>query len=145
MASRHQRTTNAHRAAVCALVLVGVPYMKACRIVGVPYRALHSVLGRDWWGRQACRPKVWRGEKLMAVRSAYLSTMPMKDIERGYGISRRHLVTLAHKHGWRIRARGKGAALPKALLKLSDADRSRYTKLRRILGRSAAEQAVFGI
>lgn len=139
-----QRITNGQRAAVCALILAGVGYVKSCRIAGVPDRSLRSLLGKDWWGRQGSRSKVWRGDKLLAVKSAYLSDLPMQDIVAGYGISRRHLVSLAHAHGWPLRSRGKGSALPVALAKMPDEKRNRYKKLQRILGRSAAEQAVFG-
>lgn len=140
-----QRITNAHRAAVCGLMLAGIGYVKSCRIVGVPDRTLRLWLSKDWWGRSGSGPTKWRGDKLLAVESAYRDrSLRLEDIECAYGIYRRHITALAKRHNWPRRPRGKGALLPVPLAQLTPEKRNRYKKMQRILGRSAAAQAIFG-
>lgn len=140
-----QRITKAQRAAVCALVLVGIGFVKSCRIAGVPDRSLRALLPKDWWGRHGSSPTKFRGDALLAIKSAYLDrSIRLADIATAYGINHRHVTLLAHRHNWPRRPRGKGAQLPIALTKITPETRNRYRKLQRIIGRSAAEQAVFG-
>lgn len=145
---RGSRITNTQRAAVCALILAGVGFIKSCRIVGAPERAMKAALGDDgetWWGRSGSRPAKWRGDKLAEIKSAYLDrSIPLSVIEITHGIKRRHVTSLARREGWPRRPRGKGPALPIPLAKMSDRQRNSYTKLSRVLGRDAALQAVLG-
>ncbi len=145
MGSRHQRVTNGQRAAVCALMLCGQPFIESCKVVGAPYRLIQGVLPPDWWAVRRMRPRKWFGDGLRAVEEAYRDpSIPMETIATAYGLSRRHITSLAVRHGWPRRPRGKGKPLPVPVMKLTPEMRNRFVKLRRIIGRSAAEQAVFG-
>lgn len=145
MGSRHQRVTNGERAAVCALVIAGMPFVETCQMLGVPYRNVQAVLPRDWWHPRRRRPSRWSGDVLLALEDAYRQrALKLDTIAAMFNTSRRQIECLAQRHGWPKRTRGKGPPLPIPLAKLSPEDRNRFVKLRRIIGRSAAEKAVFG-
>lgn len=141
-----QRITNCHRAAVCGLMLLGVGYVKSCRIVAAPDHSLRGYLGKDWWGRGAGRSsRRWRGDSLRDLEEAYRDrALKLETIAALFKTTKRVIQYLAVRHGWPKRTRGKGAPLPTPLGKLDAETRNRFKKLRKILGRSAAEQAVFG-
>lgn len=144
MASRRQRVTNAQRAAVCALIIAGQPFVKSCKVVGAPYRSVQAVTGEDWWDNRGL-PRRWKGDELRDLEAAYRDPkLPLATIAEVFKTSRREIQYLVKQHDWPRRQQGKGPKLPVSYTKMPPEQLNRYRKLRRIIGRSAAEQAVFG-
>lgn len=48
MATAKSRVTNGHRAAVCGLILAGVPFVAASRIVGVHHERIRPYIPDDF-------------------------------------------------------------------------------------------------
>lgn len=145
MPSRHQRITNGQRAAVCALVIAGQPFVESCKVAGAPYRGLQAVLALDWWERQPRRRR-WFGEELRSLEESYRDTsLRLDTVAALFSTSRREVQYLATEHGWPRRQWGRGRRLPTSLSKMDAERRNRFVKLRRIIGRAAAEQAIFGV
>lgn len=135
------RVTNGHRAAVCALILVGLTYPEACRIVGAPPVPLRALLGRDWTGRQQTqRPRRWKGDELRDLEEAYRDrNLSLRSIAQMFGTHPGNISTMAKEHGWPPRSRphfprGHIAAMPAEQRRL-------YLKLRAVVGRVEAERA----
>jgi hypothetical protein len=139
------RVTNGQRAAVCGLILAGVPMDKGCAIAGVPIKQMRDVMAPGWRGRQVHTPR-WRGEKLEQLREAYSELkLSFEAITEQFGISRDMTMYLARQHGWpRRRPRFGRKPLPVPVSKMQRDQRNRYRYLQRIIGREAAVQAVFG-
>lgn len=147
-ARHHQRVTNAHRAAVCGLMLAGLSFGEGCRIVGVPYRLLHGLLGRDWWAKRGPprgRGKTWHGERLERLRLAYGSpSQSVASIARDSGTTKDIVYSLAKRYGWPPRRPQKAHGLPVPVAEMTRPMRLRYLKVRAVLGRDAAIEEVFG-
>jgi hypothetical protein len=146
MGSPKYRVTKAQCAAVCALVLAGQTFSGACAIVDAPWRYLREFVPRDWSKNQR-RPHKWRGDLLKEMEEAYRDpNLRVDTIAAMFGIGRRQVASLAAKHGW-PRRRGVSnihPALPVPIRAMTTKQLTSYRKLRAVLGRSAAEQAVFG-
>lgn len=128
------RVTNGHRAAVCALVIAGLGFPEACRIVGASPKLLRHHLRRHWYA-PVHKPKKWRGDLLAELRAAYTDRhMPLRSISQMYGIGIANISTLARNHGWPMRG------LPPRLPPMSDEALKVYRKLRSTVGRKAAER-----
>ena len=140
------RVTVTHRAAVCALVLAGLPFTDSCEIAGVPFRRLQEVLGADWWTRRPHRrPTRWTGAALASLRAGWDDlTKPLPALAAAHGIKVKHLRRIAVRLGWPSRPRVSKPILPVPYAALTAKQRWQYDKIRKILGRAAAVQAVFG-
>jgi len=58
--------------------------------------------------RPACRPTIWQGEKLEALRVAYEAGTPkLEAVAHDHGLTQGHITKLAVKHGWRLRRANK--------------------------------------
>lgn len=99
------RITNAHRAAVCALVLIGQSFREACAITGAPEKSMREMINPDWRERVK-RPRKWKGALLEEIKEAYHTPgWALKRISELYGISSPNLCKLAIEHGWPQRIR----------------------------------------
>lgn len=146
MASRKQRVTNAHRAGVCGLVIVGVGFVQACRIMGIPYGLVKESLGGGWDGRHSCnKKKRWEGALLAEAKAFYCDlNLTTEQIGAMYGVKRDTLWKLAKKHKWPKRCLGGKLALPTPISKMEPHLAARYRKLQKVIGSDAARKAVFG-
>jgi hypothetical protein len=146
MPSPRYRVTNAQRAAVCALVIAGQPFGPSCQIVDAPWRRMRELVPRDYSKPGNYKRPKWHGDLLKELEDAYRDrNLHVDTIAAMFGIQRRQIAHLAARHGW---PRRKGSAknrLPIPLREMPTKQLSRYRKLRRILGRTAAQQAVFGV
>ena len=133
---RHaQRVTNAHRAAVCGLIIAGITYMKACKIVGVPHRALRTVVEPDWYKRS--NPvRRWHLEALLGLQEAWMDPkQKLSTIAARYDISVSMVRMLAHRQGWPCVRRGRQ---PRSLRSMTKEQRRWYLKMQPVIGRNAA-------
>lgn len=108
MATRHiSRVTNGQRAAVCGLVIAGVSFTDACKIVDVSRPRLKAVLPVGWTKYvRSGKTRSWKGEVLEQIRLAYLDqSQTGKDIARRFNIDVSYVYQLARVHGWRRRNR----------------------------------------
>jgi hypothetical protein len=138
------RVTNGQRAAVCALMLAGTPFMESCRIAGVPYLRMKALLPPDWSQPSVRRAPRWRGQQLEDLAAAYADpALKIKTIAQLFGIQPSYLRRLAAMHGWPRRRKG-GWGLPVSLRNMTHEQRGLYRKLRPVVGREAAQAAVFG-
>jgi hypothetical protein len=129
--------TNGQRAAICGLVIAGVPIAMACKIVRAPYVSALSLLPPRWHKRRPSGPTRWKGNELEQVKKAYQdASKPVREIAAWHGVSRRAIHLLASKHGWRRRQLGR----PKIGVEMSPEQRRLYKKIRPVLGREAALQ-----
>lgn len=48
MAAQPSRVTNGQRAAVCGLILAGVPFVTACRVAGASRERVRPYIPDDW-------------------------------------------------------------------------------------------------
>ena len=146
MPRHHQRVTNAHRAAVCGLVLAGLSFGESCRIAGVPYRLLHGLLGADWWslrGPPPGRGLRWRGERLDLLKQAYGDrARSIASVALEFETTPDVVYALAKRHGWPYRRQPR-PVLPVPLEEMEPSVRRQYLKVRRHLGRDAALRSVF--
>ena len=140
------RVTVTHRAAVCALVLAGLPFTDSCEIAGVPVRRLQEVLGADWWARRPRRrPTRWKGAALARLRAGWDDpAMPLPALAAAHGLEVSSLRRIAVRLGWPSRSRVSKPILPVPYAELTPKQRWQYDKVRKILGRAAAVEAVFG-
>lgn len=128
MASRPQRITNAHRAAVCALVIARVPFRDACFIAGAPMLEVRAHLPEKWFGRQTARKMTdhdWR-----QLRAAYeAQAEPVDDLCARFGIGTKTLYRRIEKGGWIRRGAGRRPK-PGSVRSMTQKQRWLYRKLR---------------
>lgn len=131
MPSRNQRITNGHRAAVCGLVIAGLPMIESCRIVGAPYLAVVGVLPKGWHVRGR-RPSRWTGDLIDELREAWFDpAQRVFTIASRYGVTTKAIQLVARKQGWPRRRRWRIEAPGPAFRDLSADQRRVYFKLRR--------------
>lgn len=139
--TKAQRVTNGHRAAVCGLMIAGLPYGDSCRIVGVPEKTLKKLLPPFWVIYQR-RPHRWKGDELQAIKEAYDDwSLKVETIAELYQTTAGTIRVLAKKHGWRRRPMG-GKPNPNSTRNMSRAKYAVYRKVQPILGREVALRTI---
>jgi hypothetical protein len=124
------RITNCQRAALCAMILAGQPFIGTCRMLGVSERAMKAVLHADWH-RGTRQPRKWTDDQLKRLRQAYFDERTSRDAcAKLFGISKDMLRLLARKHGWK-RSRRRKAALTRREMRS-------HKRLEKTLGAQAA-------
>jgi len=94
------RVRNGQRAAACALMLAGVPYIDACGIAGVSLRAMKKLIRLDWRKRPS-PPTRWTPAVLADLKADWRHPkMPTKDIAAKYRITPARLCQIAREHSW---------------------------------------------
>jgi hypothetical protein len=134
MPSKPQRITNGHRAAVCGLMLAGVPLMKASAIVGAPFESLKLYLPLDWRERISPRTK-WTHAKLVALRKDYTNQqMVLLQVAIRHRTTVHMVQYLARREGWPYRpiGRPKGRGNRKRVAALVNAGVSRVAALQQV-------------
>ena len=147
MVYRVRRITNGERAAICGLVIAGQPFIRTCRMLGVPYKAMLDLLPDDWRGRQLSPAwnKRWKGPLLKELEAAWCDfSIPTRTLVEIFKTSRDNLRRLARENDWPRRPIGGKKPLPVPVSKMEPDMAKRYRKLARVVGRTAAERAVFG-
>lgn len=135
MPSRPQRITNGHRAAICGLVLAGVPLIKSCQIAGAPYLEARKFLPDDWRGRVSRRSK-WTPAKLAALRKDYVNPkVPQWQIALRHRTTVQMVQYLARREGWPHKPMGrpKGRGNRKQVAHLVNTGMSRTDALQAVL------------
>ncbi len=137
MAGGPQRITNGHRAAVCGLVIAGLSMTEACKIVGVP-RDMYLSWLPPGWHKPKPRPSRWFGERLEALREAYLDpNQKTRTIAARYDVHVSFITHMARKHGWPLRQVGN-VRKPNSIRSMTAKQRTIYFKLRHIMPRTSA-------
>lgn len=131
-------------AAIYGLLLAGQPFVQASKTMGMSYRVACQYIPKDWHSAPAGkRPWKWHGERLAALKEAWEDhSLKTKTICELFGIHPSNLGKLAAQRGWKLRRKPK--KLPVSINRMTPEMRARYIKLQPILGREAAEKAVFG-
>lgn len=141
--TKAQRVTKAHRAAVCGLLLAGLPFIQSCKIVGVNHLRLKTYLPPDWGIRAGRRAHIWHGERLEELREAWCDPLQKtRTIANRFNLKLSSLYKLVTRHGWPRRPKGP-ERLPLGLRHMSATQRTAYRKIQAELGRDAAIAAVF--
>jgi hypothetical protein len=142
-----QRITNGQRGAVCGLILVGIPYTHAVKIVGAPYRSMKVLLPTDWTDTKIITRRRWTIDALKELHEAWMDpNQKLATIAARYGISHRMVSYLAHREGWvdgkqRKRERYRK---PDRIQRLSPEKRAWYRKMVPVIGRDAALREAWG-
>lgn len=126
-----RRIMRGQQAAVCALVLVGIPLFKACLIVGSSYDRMREYIPKSFCkhgGRPVGR---WKGEELADLKDAYDNrTLTLERVAALFSTTAPNVREVAKRHGW---ARRRWVA-PKPIRTLPQHQQSTYWKIRPLLG-----------
>jgi len=100
--------TIGQKAAICGLMLAGVPLVKACLIVDVGYLQAREYVPADFKSLRGRRkPKKWHNRLIEEVGEIYRDPhIPLSTICELYGVSPRSLYNQAVAHNWPKRRRG---------------------------------------
>lgn len=100
------RVTNGQRAAVCGLVLAGVPYGYACFIVGIHPNMMARYVGADW-RRKLLAPTRWTRDKLDELEEVWRDrSIKTETICELFKLTASRLGQIAKQHGFPLRRRG---------------------------------------
>lgn len=134
-----RRVTNAQRAAVCGLVLAGVPYGYACSIVGVTPKTMTEFVARDW-RKKIIPPARWTHEKLAELEAIWRDpAMKTETIAELYALTPSRLGQIAKTQQWPLRNRGPQPN-PTSIRQQPKPTRLAYRKMREIYGVQRARQ-----
>lgn len=97
---RAARVTNGQRAAVCGLVIAGLPMEAACRILGVPYAAMVALLPHDW---ATMTTRLWSVADLADMRARWLAGETSGAIGKRHGVKHWTVRRIAAAEGWPMR------------------------------------------
>ena len=106
MITTGQHITNGQRAAVCALILAGIPFTRACDIVSANHTAMRQHIPKDWRERTTTKRR-WKGDALIELKEAWDDPAQRTvTIAERYGVTASQIHNLAVREGWRMRSTG---------------------------------------
>jgi hypothetical protein len=101
-----QHITKGQRAAVCALILAGISFTKACEIVSAQPKAMSKHVPKDWRNRLSPKRR-WKGDLLAEVKEAWLDRAQRTEtIADRYGVTPSQIHNIACREGWPMRPTG---------------------------------------
>ena len=91
------RITGGHRAAVCGLVLAGVPYRSACHVVGIGRRTIAPLIPVEY--RSGGRPtaREWQMKK---AREGWSAGTKLERIAVDADLTVSGIYRIAKREGW---------------------------------------------
>ena len=102
MTMRAHRITNGQRAAVCGLMLCGVPLWKACEIVAAPIKRVRELLPPDWLHKH--QPLKWRGHAIDGLEECYFDRhIKLETTCELFGIGLSTIYKIARREDWPTR------------------------------------------
>jgi predicted DNA-binding transcriptional regulator AlpA len=133
---------NVQRAAVCGLLLAGMPYKDACAIAGARGLTLRKYIPHDWF-RTADRLTAQRWER---IRADYESReLEVREFLKRHGIGQSTLYKRVREEGWEKRPTGRRTN-PAAARHLPKKQYLHYRKLRDAgIGRAVALSEAVGV
>ncbi len=139
------RVNIGQRAAVCGLVLAGVPFPEACSIVGLRSTIMAPYVGADWTVRTQ-RPSRWTHDQLDAFAEVWRDpSIKVTQIAASFNICVEQAWRVARNYGLGNRPTWK-TRKPNSIAQQSTEQRQWYRKLRDEYGvKRAREITGFGV
>ena len=103
------RVTVGEKAAVCGLLLAGIPYYKVCEIVGRGRKVLRAYIPADLRATPG-RPQIDLETRLKARRLYEGSRLKVAAIAYETGLNERSILNLSKHDGWTKRGGRKAAS-----------------------------------